>query len=308
MSNSILNQCWPLKMPPTVKSVLISLADNADDFGRCFPSIEKIMERTCFGRNAVIDAIRWLEAAGAIKADRSNGRKTTYSITVDGFDANFSQQSRRMTSREKQPNQLGNSTSGAVQPVGQSNLTSGAKQPNQLGKATQPVGQSNTNHHEPSIEPSITTTLRAKRGGSDLPDGFAEFWAEYPNPSNKANASKSWKKLALHTDFALRAMVMAALGRHRQQPQWTKDGGQYVPHASTWLNQERYLDEVGRADAVLGHKVGTDEYLLDNRTAQWWRDAGFENVWEAANANCWHTNAHKFRDGKLIPVEQEVAA
>ena len=36
--------------------------------------------------------------------------------------------------------------------------------------------------------------------------------------------------------------------------------------------------------------------------------AGFLNVWEAANARCWHNNAHKFRDGKVVPAEQEVHA
>lgn len=81
MSTRIMALCWPLRMPPTAKSVLISLADNANDSGYCWPSIETICERTCFSRRAVIDAIHWLEAEKYVTADRSNGRKTAYWVT-----------------------------------------------------------------------------------------------------------------------------------------------------------------------------------------------------------------------------------
>lgn len=74
--------CWPLKMPPPAKAVLISLADNANDSGFCWPSIDAICERTCFGRTAVIDAIKWLEETGFLVGNRQNGRKTTYTVVV----------------------------------------------------------------------------------------------------------------------------------------------------------------------------------------------------------------------------------
>ena len=83
MSTRIMALCWPLQMPPTAKAVLISLADNANDSGYCWPSIETICERTCFSRRAVIDAIHWLEAEKYVTADRSNGRKTAYWVTPD---------------------------------------------------------------------------------------------------------------------------------------------------------------------------------------------------------------------------------
>ena len=67
-------------MPPTQKAVLISLADNANDDGHCWPSISTICERTCFGRTAVIEAIKWLETEGYVIANRENGRHTTYLV------------------------------------------------------------------------------------------------------------------------------------------------------------------------------------------------------------------------------------
>lgn len=85
MSTVIIAQCWPLQMPPTAKSVLISLADNANDHGYCWPSLTKISERTCFGRTAVIDAVKWLEAHGVLRADRSDRYKTTYIVTPQAY-------------------------------------------------------------------------------------------------------------------------------------------------------------------------------------------------------------------------------
>jgi hypothetical protein len=80
-----MSQCWPLQMPPSPKAVLISLADNANDDGHCYPSIPRICKRTCLGRTAVIDAIKWLEQHGAVVADRSNGRHTTYTVTPKAY-------------------------------------------------------------------------------------------------------------------------------------------------------------------------------------------------------------------------------
>lgn len=77
--------CWPLQMPPTQKAVLISLADNANDHGECWPSIKTIAVRTCFSERAVQNAIHWLEAAGALSADRSNGRHTRYVVTPNAY-------------------------------------------------------------------------------------------------------------------------------------------------------------------------------------------------------------------------------
>ena len=80
MSTAIMSKAWPLKMPPTSKSVLISLSDNANDAGYCWPSLDTIAERTCFSKRAVIDAVKWLESNGYLTADRSNGRHTSYQL------------------------------------------------------------------------------------------------------------------------------------------------------------------------------------------------------------------------------------
>jgi hypothetical protein len=85
MSTRIMSDCWALQMPPTAKAVLISLADNANDHGECWPSLATISVRTCFSERAVQNAIRWLEMASALVADRSNGRHTRYHLTPAAY-------------------------------------------------------------------------------------------------------------------------------------------------------------------------------------------------------------------------------
>ena len=80
-----MSACWPLQMPPTPKAVLVSLADNANDHGECWPSISTISERTCFSERAVQNAIHWLEDHNLILADRTDGRHTRYAIVPDRF-------------------------------------------------------------------------------------------------------------------------------------------------------------------------------------------------------------------------------
>lgn len=70
---------------------------------------------------------------------------------------------------------------------------------------------------------------------------FEQFWAVYPRRIAKAAARKVWEKI--RPDDELLQQMLAALEWQRQQDQWQRDAGQYVPHASTWLNQKRWLDE-----------------------------------------------------------------
>lgn len=72
-------------------------------------------------------------------------------------------------------------------------------------------------------------------------EGFAAFWAEYPRHTAKAVAVKSWQKI--NPDASLQESIMDGLRRQKTSVQWQRDGGKYIPHPSTWLNQRRWEDE-----------------------------------------------------------------
>lgn len=78
-------------------------------------------------------------------------------------------------------------------------------------------------------------------------DGFAAFWAAYPKKAGKAAALKAWNKLA--PDVVLQEQMGKALEVQKQSQQWRKDGGQYIPMPSTWLNGRRWEDEAPQAQS-----------------------------------------------------------
>lgn len=159
MSTRIMSDCWSLQMPPTAKAILISLADNANDDGYCWPSIATISERTCFGKTAVIDAIKWLEDHGALRADRSNGRGTRYILSPGSY---------QQPVRETDINQSGMHTGTAHVPVRETDGTGPAGGLHRSGKRTAPVRQADTNRKEPSKEPSGNRHKSAPLGADDL--------------------------------------------------------------------------------------------------------------------------------------------
>jgi hypothetical protein len=175
-------------MPPTPKAVLISLADNANDQGYCWPSIAKISERTCFSKRAVIDAIAWLEQHGILSADRVNGRHTTYVINPTDF-APPVQQAHQCSSRT--------GASPASEPVQQ------AHQPVHLPH--QPVQQLHTNHQEPSRTVTKSNRQEARASAPALDFGS---WPSTPSPDLLAGwLAVRKKKRADVTPIVIAAMA-----------------------------------------------------------------------------------------------------
>jgi len=96
---------------------------------------------------------------------------------------------------------------------------------------------------------SVTSALpreekrREEVNPSAQPPGFAEFWKTYPRKVGKAAAEKAWSK-AKGVDLST---ILQAIERARATEQWLKDGGQFIPHPSTWLAQRRWEDEPAEA-------------------------------------------------------------
>ena len=92
---------------------------------------------------------------------------------------------------------------------------------------------------------TITTTPTTRKKGIEVNTpltelGFAEFWKEYPKKMQKKDAERAYIKAIKKVDHLI---LIDALKKHKQIDQWTKDGGQFIPLPSTWLNKERWTDE-----------------------------------------------------------------
>jgi hypothetical protein len=67
---------------------------------------------------------------------------------------------------------------------------------------------------------------------------FDAFWKAYPKKIGKGYCGEIWKRKNLSLDLVLPALKNAIASRD-----WQKDGGQFIPNPSTWLNQGRWEDE-----------------------------------------------------------------
>lgn len=101
---------------------------------------------------------------------------------------------------------------------------------------------------------------------------FEIFWKAYPRKVGKKYAKQVWdRKIKLEQIGA----VLEGLEAYKTSLEWLKDGGQYIPHPSTFLNGERWEDDVQDMsflkfpesesevyDVLILNQVGIKNYLL----------------------------------------------
>lgn len=264
MSITLMAKCWPLQMPPTPKAVLMSLADNANDEGHCWPSLTTICERTCLGRTAVIEAIKWLERSDLLVADRSNGRHTAYQLHA------------------KAPvNQSAKRTGTADGPVRDADGTSPPGGRDQSGRRTGPVRQADSNRQGTVNEPSRNQKKEPRKratppaGGSvDRPAEVSEgHWRDWlaVRAAKKAGAvtgtalagvRREAEKAGIPLDDAVRICAEKAWIGFNASWDWQPKSAQ--PRASPWQSAADARDaEMGR---FLGNLTGGLAGTKPNRT------------------------------------------
>ncbi len=69
---------------------------------------------------------------------------------------------------------------------------------------------------------------------------FLEFYKLYPRKINKKGAQRSWDKI----DPKEHGQIFTALEAYKKSEQWLVQDGKFIPYPATWLNQERWKDEL----------------------------------------------------------------
>ena len=87
----------------------------------------------------------------------------------------------------------------------------------------------------------VKVKVKVKVKNKDIvnPD-FEIFWKAYPRKVNKREAQDKWEKVSLPTiEFLLNAIEL-----QKKSEQWMEADGKYIPHPTTWINRERWNDEL----------------------------------------------------------------
>ncbi|MBM9616649.1 hypothetical protein JWJ90_20490 [Desulfobulbus rhabdoformis] len=101
---------------------------------------------------------------------------------------------------------------------------------------------------QPDLQPQINHKQEVKKKettyaqSADENTLFAEFWKAYPKKKSKIDAQKAWEQSKGDSIFN---EIMAGLKQAITSPDWTKDGGKYIPYPGTWLRAGGWMDEIG---------------------------------------------------------------
>ena len=87
---------------------------------------------------------------------------------------------------------------------------------------------------------------------------FSSFWEIYPRREAKQEAVRVWN--ALNPDDALLATIIASLKTQIGAGKFSTET-KFIPLPTTWLNQRRWEDEVGQADAFDPDAAYLDELM-----------------------------------------------
>lgn len=83
--------------------------------------------------------------------------------------------------------------------------------------------------------------------------GWEVFWSAYPRKVSKLRSRESFDKISVENY----PKIMSALEIQKTSEQWQNP--RFIPHASTWLNQQRWEDEVVRETILTPMEVYAHE-------------------------------------------------
>jgi len=225
------------------ETVFYRLLVNCDDYG-CFDARVKVVASRLFPLKVIrpaeiVKALNRLAETGLIILYEAKGKP--YLKVVKWAD-----HQRVRVSKHKYPMPEDGTACGELPQV--------AASCGEMRPESNPI-QSESN---PNPNPNPTR----ERGETDSNDQFDRFWERYPNKVAKQDALKAWKKIRMNGE--LFKEIMSGLDRWLASDEWYRDNGRFIPHPATWLNGQRWNDEVKRHvpnGTGPGKRVAAQEYV-----------------------------------------------
>lgn len=103
-------------------------------------------------------------------------------------------------------------------------------------------GQDTTTPKGHTTKENSKENLKEDVQNGALEKNFELFWKSYPNKKDKKKSEDKFKKINFKKyPFE---QIMASLEKQKHSEAWLKDNGKFIPMASTWINNERWNDEI----------------------------------------------------------------
>lgn len=214
---------WKLDLPAGPKFVLLSLCDNANDQGQCFPSVAMIAQRCSMGERTVQAHIQTLVDVGLMQRVERAGRSTVYQLDPRKI----------CTPADFAPPQISHHTPAKSAPP-----------PPQISHPT-PADFAPITVNEPSSEPSRET--RARNAPAKPADVSEQVWSDWLALRRKKRAPVTATVVSEAQSEASKAglslerflAIWCARGSQGLQAEWLRPHERGSPPAETSFARER---------------------------------------------------------------------
>lgn len=248
MSIKLMSLVFDTTFQPTPKIVLMALADRADDNGgSLWPGVKEVARKSSLSERQTQRVLHWLDGLGLVPVvGNQYGGKPG-----DTVQRRINVQLLRSYANGSPAPRMSDSTGDKTAPV--KGKTGDKTAPvtgdmEDAGRVTSKTETGDMGVTQYTSDPSVDTPPPPKppKGG----DGgrFDAFWSAYPKKVGKDAARKAFERRKVGAELLV--VMLKAIGTQAHSQEWTKDGGQYIPNPSTWLNQGRWQDELTPAHAA----------------------------------------------------------
>lgn len=227
---------WDQRLRPPTRWLLIAMLSLPEDWDY---SIRGLAAKTGVSKDTLGKMLRELEEAGYLRREeqsRDGGKFASAVYVVTDVAGTFGGPPEPPAGPDPDPE--------PETPSPCPNFSDTEPSPCPSLSDTENSPQQNTiyTNYPPIVPPQGDGGEKPKKVGKRVPDRemFERFWAAYPRKRNKDKAWRAWRKLCPDLETCL--AMSAALERDKQSRQWTKDNGEFIPHASTWLNNRPWED------------------------------------------------------------------
>lgn len=252
------------------KIILMILADYADEWGTCYPGVDRIAEEAELSRSTVLRRLKALAEAGLVTVERranERGHRTSnryvLEIEVTVTSEQWNAVVQRVMARTAEPEeevQGVNVTPGSQAPPkcqpergakvspGDTGTTRGTTSSTPYPHADRPItpGFEQEQGSQAVLSLVVDSAPSAPATGPQI--AFSEFWALYPRKTSKIAAERAWAKAVKAVDPAIIIAAIPAAVAQWKREQRPLDK---VPYPATWLNNGSWEDEIPAApDAV----------------------------------------------------------
>lgn len=230
--SSLVWQNGPDKSPDML--MLLAIADNADDDGTAWPSIETLARKCRVDRRTAQRTVRRLEVDGWLTTITGGGTRGGREV---GIPNRYRIDVHRLSTAALTPPSSNSGVDDSQQR--RSGAPKAASTPQE--PSVEPPEEPSVDLPHPPVQLALVGAADVEQPTDVIAAEFDGFWRHWPDKRGRKTALTAYRRARKRATLDA---IAAGVRTHVPVLQVKIDNGdrQFVPHAATWLNQDRWAD------------------------------------------------------------------